>query len=52
MSREEANRYLGSCSESYQLLAEVLLGTGGRIGEALALEWRDLGWDTNGSSEH
>ncbi|MFL5847074.1 MAG: tyrosine-type recombinase/integrase [Solirubrobacteraceae bacterium] len=47
MSREEANRYLDSCSESYQLLAEVLLGTGARIGEALALEWRDLSWDTN-----
>ena len=37
--------YLGACSEWYRPLAEVLIGAGLRIGEAIALEWRDVDWD-------
>ncbi len=45
LSREDAHRYLDSCSNWYRPLAEVLVGAGLRIGEAIALEWRDLDWD-------
>ena len=33
----------------YRPLAEVLIGAGLRIGEAIALEWRDVDWDTSGA---
>jgi integrase len=39
---DEVPRYLVACSPAYRLLAEVLLGAGLRIGEALALEWTDV----------
>lgn len=45
LSREAAMRYLAACPEWYRAVAEVLLGAGLRIGEAIALEWRDVDWD-------
>lgn len=45
LTREEAVRYLGACRDWYLPLAETLLGAGLRIGEAIALEWRDVNWD-------
>jgi integrase len=47
LTRDEARRYLDACLPHYRALAEVLLGAGLRIGEALALEWDDIGWDTS-----
>lgn len=46
LTRNEARRYLDTCAQEYRVLAEVLIGAGLRIGEALALEWSDIGWDT------
>lgn len=46
MTRDQARMYLDSASNDYRVLAEVLLGGGLRIGEALALEWTDINWDT------
>jgi integrase len=45
LTREQALVYLDSCEAWYRPLAEVLIGAGLRIGEAIALEWRDVGWD-------
>ena len=45
LNREEALRYLDACRAWYRPLAEVLIGAGLRIGEAIALEWRDVDWD-------
>jgi integrase len=45
LTREQALVYLDSCDGWYRPLAEVLLGAGLRIGEAIALEWRDVDWD-------
>lgn len=45
MTREQAHRYLDAAPAAYRPLAEVLLGAGLRIGEALALEWEDVDWD-------
>jgi integrase len=45
LTREQALVYLDSCNGRYRPLAEVLLGAGLRIGEAIALEWRDVDWD-------
>ena len=45
LSREQALSYLDHCPSWYRPLAEVLIGTGIRIGEAIALEWRDVDWD-------
>jgi integrase len=45
LTREEALGYLDSCSGWYRPLAEVLIGAGLRVGEAIALEWRDVDWD-------
>lgn len=45
LNREQALRYLGNCHDWYRPLAEVLIGAGLRIGEAIALEWRDVDWD-------
>lgn len=42
LRREEAIRYLEAAQADYRLLAEVLLGAGLRIGEALALQWGDV----------
>ena len=42
LSPAEARSYLAACSTSYRPLAEVLVGAGLRIGEALALEWHDF----------
>ena len=41
----DARRYLEACSDWYRPLAETLIGAGLRIGEAIALEWRDVDWD-------
>jgi integrase len=38
----EIPRYLEACAPAYRPLAEVLLGTGMRISEALALVWADV----------
>lgn len=40
--REQAAAYLAAASPTYRALAELLLGTGVRIGEACALELPDL----------
>jgi integrase len=42
LSREQAATYLAAAPPAYRPLAEVLIATGLRIGEALALEWRDV----------
>lgn len=39
---EEIPVYLAACSRTYRPLAEVLIATGMRIGEALALRWGDV----------
>jgi integrase len=45
LSREEALRYLDACRTWYRPLAETLIGAGLRVGEAIALDWRDVDWD-------
>ncbi|MBK5218785.1 MAG: site-specific integrase [Thermoleophilia bacterium] len=45
LNREEAIRYLDACEPWYRPLGEMLVGAGLRIGEAIALEWRDIDWD-------
>lgn len=45
LNREDAHAYLDACSTWYRPLAETLIGAGLRIGEAIALEWRDVDWD-------
>jgi integrase len=45
LSRHAARGYLEACSDWYRPLAEILIGAGLRIGEAIALEWRDVAWD-------
>ena len=37
--------YLDGCDPTYRPLAEVLIATGLRISEALALTWSDVDWD-------
>ena len=39
---EEIDRYLDACGTRYRPLAELLIGTGTRISEALALTWADV----------
>lgn len=41
----EIPRYLESCSAAYRPLAELLIATGMRIGEALGLTWRDIDFE-------
>jgi integrase len=38
----EIDRYLDACGAHYRPLADLLIGTGARISEALALTWPDL----------
>jgi integrase len=45
LDRVEALCYLDACEDWYRPLAEILIGAGLRIGEAIALEWRDIDWD-------
>ncbi len=45
LNRHDALRYLEACPSWYRRLAEVVIGTGMRLGEALALEWRDIDSD-------
>ena len=49
LNRETGARYLDACEAWYRPLAEVLIGAGLRIGEAIALEWRDVDWDGIGA---
>jgi integrase len=42
---DEIRQYLESCSDAYRPLAEILIATGMRISEALALVWRDVDFD-------
>ena len=51
LNREDALAYLDACEAWYRPLAEVLLGAGLRIGEAIALEWRDVDWDGIGARD-
>ena len=41
----EIPRYLDSCAAIYRPLAELLIATGMRISEALALTWQDVDFD-------
>ena len=43
---DEIPRYLDACPEHYRPLAELLIGTGTRISEALALTWSDVDLST------
>lgn len=44
LRRDEIPAYLDACSTRYRPLAELLIGTGMRIGEAVALQWGDVDW--------
>jgi integrase len=46
LDREQALAYLDAAPAWYRPLAETLIGAGVRIGEAIALEWRDVSWDS------
>jgi integrase len=46
----EIPRYLDGCSDVYRPLAELLIGTGLRISEALALRVGDLELDDTGGT--
>jgi integrase len=46
LNRHDARVYLDHCPDWYRPLAEILIGTGMRVGEAIALEWRDVDWST------
>jgi integrase len=41
----EIDPYLDACTAHYRPLAELLIGTGARISEALALTWNDIDLD-------
>ena len=41
----EIDSYLGACPAHYRPLAELLIGSGARISEALALTWPDIDLD-------
>ncbi|MCW3047584.1 MAG: phage integrase [Solirubrobacterales bacterium] len=45
LNRDDARAYLDAAPGRYCPLAETLIGAGLRIGEAIALEWRDVSWD-------
>ena len=40
----EIPAYLDACDATYRPLAELLVATGLRVGEALALQWGDVDW--------
>lgn len=42
LTADEVRAYLNACPTPYRPIAEVLLGTGARISEVLALEWADI----------
>jgi integrase len=39
---DEIDRYLSACPSHYRPIAQLLIGTGARISEALALTWLDI----------
>ena len=41
---DEIPVYIEACSNKYRLLAEVLIGSGLRISEAVSLTWGDIDW--------
>src|SRR5918992_2398886 len=41
----EIGRYLDACSSVYRPLAELLIGSGMRVSEALALRWDDVNFE-------
>jgi integrase len=41
----EARDYIAACADWFEPLARLLLGTGMRLGEAIALEWSDVDLD-------
>src|SRR4029077_17082899 len=43
LSREQEEKYLAACPQPLRDTAMLMLDTGLRVGEALALEWRDVG---------
>lgn len=45
LRRDEIPRYLRAASPIYRPLATLLLATGARVSEALALNWGDVEWD-------
>jgi integrase len=47
LTAPQARAYLEAAPLWYRPMAEVLLGAGLRIGEAIALEWRDVDRDTS-----
>lgn len=47
LNRDAAHRYLDACDPWYRPLAETLVGAGLRIGEAVALQWGDIAWDSS-----
>jgi len=42
VSREQEEKYLAACPQPLRDAATLMLDTGLRVGEALALEWRDV----------
>ena len=46
LNGEEDERYLEAYGPRYRPMAEDMIGSGLRIGEPLALEWRDITWET------
>ena len=49
---DEIPAYLAACNDRYRPLAELLLATGVRIGEALALTWGDVDWRSGAIDRH
>lgn len=47
LRRSEIPGYLDACSDVYRPLAELLIATGMRISEALALRWEDVDFAAN-----
>jgi integrase len=47
LTRDDVAAYLEACSKPYRPLAELLIATGLRLGEALGLEWRDVDFDAS-----
>jgi integrase len=47
LTRDDVAAYLDACLPAYRPLAELLISTGLRLGEALGLEWRDIDFDAS-----